>query len=516
MFITRDGTRNAYRFGIEADIESESLAGSFTCATESVIDDDNSGSFICDGAAGSRLRLMVREPGPFLDLQVDAVGNGIFENVAVDAGTGFDPTLSLYSDESYIDDETSTPVIRFPEVPAAAAEQYLANLNSFVFNPTDGRVYATTDTGVSVVDLDTLSEVDSVALANPADAIAISDDGSTLWVGFNFVSEIIPIATSTLTLGPQVPLSGSRSARDIEVAPGTTDVVVVSDINGDDLFGYNAGVPFVDEIVDGSGVPADFEFVGPSTIVGTNGGVGYVADLDASGLTLVKEIEGAAGDDPVIGGFLLYSRFGTVFDLENDAVFGAVDLDDGSLSIPSRDGGAYDSTSNTLYFYRGGNDPTIDFYDGSTLLLRGQYRLSVPQTLGFGNGVDIQLTGEGRMIVGGSNGLIVVDLAALTPNNESQECTTNDYSSVRMAGTYFEILCGFNDAVYDAARNLIYASLPSREPRGNSIAIVNPETGVVESYVSVGSEPGNLALADDGSLLYVVLTGASRIVGVDP
>lgn len=514
VFITRDGAANAYRFGIEADIESESIGGSFACATESVIDDEDDGSFVCDGAAGSRLRLTVREPGPFLDLQVDPEGDGTFSDVAVDAGTGFDPTLSLYSDKSYVDDTTSTPLIRVPAMPATAAGHFLIDMNSFVFNAADGLVYATTDAGVSVIDPDALTEVDSVALANPANPIAVSDDGSTLWVGFNFVSEILPITTSTLTPGAPIALSGSRSALDIEIAPGTTDTVVVSDVRGDDLFGYAAGVPFANEIVNNFGAPAVFEFTSPSTIVGINGDVGYVASLDANGLSLTKEIEGAVAGNATIGDPFLYGAFGGVFDLANDAIHGKINLDDGLPGASSRDGGAYDPATNTIYFYRSGSGSFIDFYDSTTLVPLGKYQLSIPQNVGFG--ITVQLTGDGRMVIGGSDGLVIVDLAALTPNIDLGDCVTNDYSDVRMAGSYFEISCGFNDAVYDPTRDLIYASLPSREPRGNSVAIVNPQTGVVEAYVAVGSEPGELALSDDGSLLYVALTGASRAVVVDP
>ena len=46
---------------------------------------------------------------------------------------------------------------------------------------------------------------------------------------------------------------------------------------------------------------------------------------------------------------------------------------------------------------------------------------------------------------------------------------------------------------------------------GNSIAKIDPVTGQVESFVFVGSEPGKLALSDDGHTLYVTLEGAAAV-----
>jgi len=68
------------------------------------------------------------------------------------------------------------------------------------------------------------------------------------------------------------------------------------------------------------------------------------------------------------------------------------------------------------------------------------------------------------------------------------------------------------DLVYEPVTQRVYASVPgSAGANGNSIAVVNPQTGRVESYSFVGSEPGKLALAGDGQQLYVALRGASAV-----
>ena len=69
-----------------------------------------------------------------------------------------------------------------------------------------------------------------------------------------------------------------------------------------------------------------------------------------------------------------------------------------------------------------------------------------------------------------------------------------------------------NDVVYDASRNRFYASVPSGAgPSGNSIAIVDPNSGVVTQSIPIGSEPKALGLSKDAGYLYVGLDGSGQI-----
>jgi hypothetical protein len=65
------------------------------------------------------------------------------------------------------------------------------------------------------------------------------------------------------------------------------------------------------------------------------------------------------------------------------------------------------------------------------------------------------------------------------------------------------------DVVYGAARNLIYASVAGDSPSyPNTIVVVDPITSSVVSSIPVGSNPGALALSEDGSTLWVGIDGA--------
>ena len=69
-----------------------------------------------------------------------------------------------------------------------------------------------------------------------------------------------------------------------------------------------------------------------------------------------------------------------------------------------------------------------------------------------------------------------------------------------------------NDLIYDRFTDTIYASVPSRAGNtGNSIVPINPHTGAVGAAVFVGSEPGALAISDDGQYLYVGLNGSASV-----
>lgn len=69
-----------------------------------------------------------------------------------------------------------------------------------------------------------------------------------------------------------------------------------------------------------------------------------------------------------------------------------------------------------------------------------------------------------------------------------------------------------NDLVWDPFAQLIYASMPSSYgENGNTIAVINPSTGVVTGYHFAGSEPTKLALSATSNYLYVGLNGNGSV-----
>ena len=73
-----------------------------------------------------------------------------------------------------------------------------------------------------------------------------------------------------------------------------------------------------------------------------------------------------------------------------------------------------------------------------------------------------------------------------------------------------------NDLVADAARARLYASVAGTDAaRANTVAKIDPATGVIEATVVVGSDPGRMAMSDDGQYLYVALRGTGEVARVD-
>jgi hypothetical protein len=73
-----------------------------------------------------------------------------------------------------------------------------------------------------------------------------------------------------------------------------------------------------------------------------------------------------------------------------------------------------------------------------------------------------------------------------------------------------------NSIVYDSARDVLYASVPSSGgARANTITKIDPRSGAIIASVAVGDEPGPMAISDNGRFLYVALGGAPTVVRVD-
>lgn len=66
--------------------------------------------------------------------------------------------------------------------------------------------------------------------------------------------------------------------------------------------------------------------------------------------------------------------------------------------------------------------------------------------------------------------------------------------------------------VYDATRDVFYASMTTGSTQGNRIAIIKAGDGSVTYSAPVGSAPKALALASDGASLYVALDGSGEVV----
>jgi len=71
------------------------------------------------------------------------------------------------------------------------------------------------------------------------------------------------------------------------------------------------------------------------------------------------------------------------------------------------------------------------------------------------------------------------------------------------------------DICYSAVNDRIYGAVPGSLIQGNSIAVINPNTGVVEQNIPIGSQPTLLRVSDNGRYLFVGLNGSPVIQRYD-
>jgi len=74
-----------------------------------------------------------------------------------------------------------------------------------------------------------------------------------------------------------------------------------------------------------------------------------------------------------------------------------------------------------------------------------------------------------------------------------------------------------NTILYNPKDGMLYASVPgyAGPGLGNSVAVINPSTGVIAKTIPVGSEPDKLSISDNGTQLYVSLDGAAAVSRID-
>ena len=71
------------------------------------------------------------------------------------------------------------------------------------------------------------------------------------------------------------------------------------------------------------------------------------------------------------------------------------------------------------------------------------------------------------------------------------------------------------DIAYYRVANRIYASVADHSASlSNTLASVNPQTGTVEWSIAVGTEPGKLALSDDGQYVYIGVNGGKSVANI--
>jgi uncharacterized repeat protein (TIGR01451 family) len=105
-------------------------------------------------------------------------------------------------------------------------------------------------------------------------------------------------------------------------------------------------------------------------------------------------------------------------------------------------------------------------------------------------------------------GPVQASISVATPENTIQ-------AAPQPFDTYLPL--AVNDMVYNSADGYSYASVPGDggQGLGNTVAAIDPTTGVIQKTIFVGSQPNRLALSSDGTQLFVGLDSAGAVRQVD-
>jgi DNA-binding beta-propeller fold protein YncE len=531
------GPEQVRRFSLDFShtVEGDLLDGRMTCRTTAPLETDFAnwpvtGAFECDGRNGARVRLeaTARDGIPDLDVLLDAGGTGSF----VDAGripdgdggwqeysdgpTFFLPLPNLLA-SIWVDDPLPLDLL-----PTVSGVHRAIHVNDALHSPATNRLYVSNASGITVLDADDLTTVASVPVPGEPGPLALSADGSRLWFGLMQQGRIGSLATNTLALGSTIELGQPRPgtnfdirrAHELVIPPGSENVVIVAMTTGEEVIAYQDGAELPSGIVIQGSPVSRLAMRDAQTIVAADdvafGNVYRIGFASGEGLTLERSMLalGSLNGRLALGSGYFFTDSGRVFDERVPRVVAELAADEwDALSHV-----AVDVASATVYgVAREIGGSTLLVYDEESLALRGSYRFQ--HSLGLERRLLVTPT---SLIVVTSMGLLRLARQDVPGYLPDETCHGEDLSGAVIPGNYVEIRCFVNDAVYDATRHRIYATIPSRAgPAGNTIAIIDPDSGTEIDRLPVGSSPTRVELSPDHTTAYVVTPGASSVSIMD-
>lgn len=384
-----------------------------------------------------------------------------------------------------------------------------------LYDPGRNLIYASVSGGIpsignSVVIIDPTSQTiqSSAYVGSEPDAMAISADGSALYVGLDGPASIVKVDLPSMNVGSPVAVgtyptaygSSPLLAQYIAVSPADPNVIAVSRDNSTIAI-WNNGVQ-LPNVTNYPFVTVNSIAFGDAThLYGynnrTTGYDFYRMTVDNTGVTIADD------QDRLVYGFnanitfdagLVYSTNGAIVDPVLDTIGGTF------AGTSNASGVAFDDAENRAYFVAydvPSQRSSILAYDKTSSAFIGSQQISRLQSYGYGSPLqsfDLIKHNTGLTYATADGQIIFANPAFPAPT---------DLPLGQLPA---------NHLVYDSVRQVIYASIPGRGGlRANSIAIINPATATITGSIPIGSEPGVMALSSDDNYLYVGLQGAAMV-----
>ncbi len=400
--------------------------------------------------------------------------------------------------------------------------------NDLVYSQTTGKIYASVpssagSSGNSVMTINPGSGAieSSTFIGSEPNHLALSDDGHSMYVWLDGSAAIRRFDAQTNTAGLQFnmgqhPLNGRFLVNDFAVAPGDPNVLAVA--RGFSNTSSPAGVAIFD-----NGVIRPT--VGPTNSNGSNVlaysasasklyGSGFFGlqtmTVDASGVTVTSNNALGASSRIEFGNGLIFTSSGQVINPDTNTLIGTfAGTNTNSFVVDTSAGRAYYLTPGPTF-----NTLNLKAFDTNTFVLLGT--VTIPNVPGFLN-TSLIRWGANGLAFRTDNELFIIQ-TSLVPSAEPVPTPTPTPSPVpspspspQAAAFVRTIPLGTNDLIFNEGTQKLFASVPSSDgSTGNSIAAIDPLLGTITNRTFIGSEPTELAPAEDGTL-YVGLDGSASI-----
>ena len=412
--------------------------------------------------------------------------------------------------------------------PTEFIRQIPLTTNDLAYSPLTGKIYATVPSsagsgGNTIKSIDPATGVieSSTFVGSEPNKLALSDDGHSMYVSLDGAAAVRRFDAQTNTPGLQFtlgqdPLFGGRFfAGELAVAPGNPDVLAVARSRG---FGPSgSGVAVFDNGVPRTNAGSSSDFIAFSASAsklygsGVSGTGLQTLTIDGSGVTVSSTTSLAQGARIKFSNGLIFTSSGQVINPDTSSLVGTFSGVNTQAFVPdTANGRAYYLTSDQF----GSGNFVLKAYDINTFLLLGSANISG----GSGTPSSLLRWGPNGLAFRTSANQLFIIQTALIPSAEPIPTPTPTVSPTPTPSptpaTAFvrQMTLTTNDLVYNQGTQKLYASVPSSEgSTGNSVAEIDPAMAAITTQVFVGSEPTQLAQADDGSTLYVGLDGAASI-----
>jgi hypothetical protein len=391
-----------------------------------------------------------------------------------------------------------------------------------VYDPVGQKIYASLPSsaanGNSLVQIDPVAGTvgTPVPMGSEPGKLAISDNSQFIYASLDGAAAVRRFDIATQTAGLQFSLGtnffGTLSVNDIAAMPGHAGTVAVSRKDPNSNF---AGVAIYDDgIVRPTTTPTNsisdfikFSSSSPNILYGYNPettefGFRRMA-VDSSGVTVTSVTPNLIATRFCCSfryeSGLVYSTNGRVINPDTATVVGTFGIPDFSdLVVP-------DPANNRVYFLTGsGSTLILKAFNATTFLQTGS--LSIPGVSGS-PGSFIKWGNDGLAFRTTGNQIFLVSTSDIVPISPSALPTP-----IQVAPGILQLPLAANDLAYDPTSQKVYASVPSSAGTfGNSLAQIDPITGIMSTPIPFGSEPRKLAVSANNKYLYVGLDGAFAV-----